>query len=166
MNYVYQIKNIQFMLINFVRMKMKLIFFSLLSSIFIFESFAQSDIEVNKKLIIIQDAKIDSLVILHRKAMEVNIAHEEHDGIVGYRIQIYFDSGNNSKNRALSVKEEFDKDHTDIPSYIIFGEPYYRIRVGDFRTKLEAEYFLKKIKPRYPNAFVTQDKIKFPKLLD
>jgi hypothetical protein len=115
---------------------------------------------------IIQDTRIDSLVLMHRKAMEMNLAHEEHDGIVGYRIQIFFDSGNNSKNRAIWVKNQFDSRYSQTPSYIIFGEPYYRIRVGDFRTKLEAEAFLRRISRRYPNAFVILNKIKFPKLLN
>ena len=119
-----------------------------------------------KDSMIIQDARIDSLVLMHRKALQINLAHEEHDGIIGYRIQIFFDSGNNSKNRAIWVKDQFYSRYSQMPSYIIFGEPYYRIRVGDFRTKLEAEAFLRRISRRYPNAFVIQDKIKFPKLLN
>ncbi len=126
---------------------------------------AQVTEKFDKSTVIIQDPRVDSLVLIHRKAMEMNLAHEEHDGIVGYRIQIFFDSGNNSKSRAIWVKDQFDSRYSQTSSYIIFGEPYYRIRVGDFRTKLEAEAFLKRIARRYPNAFVIRDKIKFPKLL-
>ena len=92
---------------------------------------------------VVQDPQIDSLVLLHRKAMEINLAHEEHDGIMGYRIQIFFDSGNNSKNRAIWVKDQFNSRYSRVTSYILFGEPYYRIRVGDFRTRLDAEAFFR-----------------------
>lgn len=122
--------------------------------------------EIDALQMINQDPRVDSLIAIHRKAMEKNLMHEEHDGITGYRIQIFFDSGNNSKNRAIWVKNQFDSRYSQVPSYIIFGEPYYRIRVGDFRTKLEAEAFMKRIVRRYSNAFVIEDKIKFPKLLN
>ena len=128
---------------------------------------AQDDIErTDDRKFLIQDPRVDSLILLHRKAMTENLAHEEHDGIVGYRIQIFFESGNNSKNRALGAKERFDRRYSHIPSYVIFKEPYYRVRVGDFRTKLEAEAFLHQINRRYSNAFVIQEKIKLPKLID
>ena len=147
-------------------MRIKLVFlFLFVSSLWLGLS-AQEVENLEEKKLIIQDARIDSLVLLHRKAMEVNLAHEEHDGIVGYRIQIFFDSGNNSKNRAIWIKDQFDSRYSNVSSYIIFKEPYYRIRVGDFRTKLEAEAFLKRISRRYSNAFVIQDKIKLPKLLN
>jgi hypothetical protein len=38
------------------------------------------------------------------------------------------------------------------------------VRVGDYRTRLEAEAFLKRISGNYPNAFVVKDEIDFPKL--
>lgn len=122
--------------------------------------------EVDTLKMINQDPRVDSLILLHRKALEVNLAHEEHDGIIGYRIQIFFESGNNSKNRAIWVKNQFDGRYPQVPSYIIFGEPYYRVRVGDFRTRIEADAFKKRIVRRYSNAFVIEDKIKFPKLLN
>ena len=114
---------------------------------------------------VVQDPRVDSLINLHQKAQQINLDHQEHDGIYGYRIQIYFESGNNSKNRAIWYKDQFDSRYPDVSSYIVFTEPYYRVRVGDFRTQLEAENFLRQIRRRYQNAFVTQDKIKFPKLL-
>ena len=113
-----------------------------------------------------QDLRVDSLISMHRKAMEINLDHVEHDGIDGFRVQIFMESGNNSKNKALWMKNEFDRRYSYIPSYIIFGEPYYRIRVGDFRTRLEAEAFMRRIVRHYSNAFVIKDKIKFPKLLN
>ena len=48
--------------------------------------------------------------------------------------------------------------------YLIFQEPYYKVRIGDYRTKMEAEAFLKKISGSYSNAFVVKDEINFPKL--
>jgi hypothetical protein len=53
--------------------------------------------------------------------------------------------------------------YSDANGYLTFDEPYYRVRVGDFRTRLEAEKFLRKISRKYPGAWVIQDYINFPK---
>ncbi|MBN2893280.1 MAG: SPOR domain-containing protein [Bacteroidales bacterium] len=79
--------------------------------------------------------------------------------IPGYRIQIYFESGNYSKSKAIEVKEDFESKYYGYHAYVSFNEPYYRVRIGDFRTKIEAVGFLKRIVRRYPNAFEVKDRI-------
>jgi hypothetical protein len=65
---------------------------------------------------------------------------------------------------AVEAKSHFVENHADIPCYLIFQEPYYKIRIGDFRTKVEAVKVLKEITAEYPNAFVVEDDINFPQL--
>ena len=79
--------------------------------------------------------------------------------IDGYRIQIFMEAGNNAIAHADSVMSVFNDAFPETPAYISFGQPYYRIRVGDFRTRLDAERTLEKIKRKYPNSFVTADRI-------
>jgi hypothetical protein len=43
-------------------------------------------------------------------------------------------------------------------------EPHFRLRAGDFRNRVEAEKCLRQIKPRFKEAFVTQDKIFKPRI--
>jgi len=138
------------------------ILFIIFFSNIIFFSMAQNNVAGNIE--IIQDTRIDTLIQKHVSINEYLIAKENHNGIKGYRIQIFFDSGNNSKNNATEIIEAFSKRYHNIETYISFREPYYRVRVGDFRTKLEAEGFLKKIIFRYPNAWIIKDDINFPKL--
>ena len=57
-----------------------------------------------------------------------------------------------------------EKKHPQITTYVTFREPYYRLRVGDFRTRLEAMEYLDRIKKNYPQAWVIKDKISFPEL--
>ena len=114
------------------------------------------------QLIIHQDSRIDTLIKKHIEINKINSAYPNHDGITGYRIQIFFDSGNNSKSRAMEVIEEFTEEYPDTGAYLTFGEPFYRVRVGDFRRKIEALGFLDKIKRKYPNAWIIKDKINFP----
>jgi len=90
----------------------------------------------------------------------------EYPGMDGFRIQIFFDSGNTSKQTAMSVKKTFETRFPDIKVYLSFEEPNYKVRVGNFRSKLDAEGCLKKIAPSYPSAFVVPDFIEFPKIAE
>ena len=107
---------------------------------------------------IIQDDRIDTLL---KKHIELN---ELDPQIEGWRINIFFEAGNYSKRLAIEAKSEFVNKYADVPCYLIFQEPYYKVRIGDYRTKMEAEKFLNKIVRDYPNAFVVQDDINFPSL--
>jgi hypothetical protein len=102
---------------------------------------------------IVQDERISQLADQYKK-MSLN-----NPEIDGYRVQIFFDSGSNSKNTAANIKGEFEIVYPEIKSYLSYKEPYYRVRVGDFRTLTEAVGFQKKIAIDYPNAFPVKDKI-------
>lgn len=119
--------------------------------------------QMNKgEINIFQHEKIDELLRLHKQVNADMMENMNDDGVYGYRIQIYFDSGNNSKQRATDVMEDFILEHPETGAYIMFTEPWYKVRVGDFRTKLEALGFLQKIKSTYPDAFIIKDMIHFP----
>jgi hypothetical protein len=121
---------------------------------------AQQDQEKQGHLEIIQDGRVNELLEKH---ITLNRAHQTLDG---YRIQIFFDAGNYSRNNAYRVRDEFLSRSPDstIAVYISFKEPYYRVRAGDFRTRMEAEGFLKRVKPDFPNAFLIRDQINLPKI--
>jgi hypothetical protein len=104
-------------------------------------------------VVVVQDEKIDQLTDQYRK-MSLN-----NPEIDGYRVQIFFDSGSNSKNKAISAKGDFDLGNPEMKSYLSYKEPYYRVRVGNFRTLSEAVGFQKKISSSYPNSFAVKDKI-------
>lgn len=114
---------------------------------------AQSLAPAKGEVEVLQDEKMIALTEQYRK-MSLN-----NPEIDGYRVQIFFDSGSNSKNKAASVKTDFETAFQGIKSYLSYKEPYYRVRVGNFRTLAEAVGFQKKISENYPNAFPVKDKI-------
>ncbi len=79
----------------------------------------------------------------------------------GYRIQIVAVSGTNSKNTAESERSTFLNTFPEIPTYLSYAEPYFRIRIGDFKTRLEAYKTLVEIQVFYPNAYIVPDKIQY-----
>jgi hypothetical protein len=104
------------------------------------------------------DPRIAELVDLH-------ITYSEEFPLIdGYRIQLEMSSGNAALDKLNEIKTEFEEKYPETKTYIIFREPYYRLRIGDFRTRLEAVEFLDRIKRDYPHAWVIKDKIEFPEL--
>jgi hypothetical protein len=116
----------------------------------------ESDIPGGKTEII-QDARIDLLVQKHIRINEVI------NTIDGFRIQIFSESGASSKTKAQAVHEEFQARYPGVGVYLTFKTPNYRIRTGDFRTKLDAQRFLIELTADYPNAFIVEDQINLPK---
>jgi len=105
---------------------------------------------------IIQDEKIRGLVSVHL------FTQAKMNGIMGYRISIYSNSGQEANKEADLTRAKFISRYEDVKSHKQFEYPFYKVYVGDFRTKSEALKFLKKIEYDFPNAFIRRDMISFP----
>ncbi len=103
-----------------------------------------------------RDPRIDSLVMKQRQI------YANDSTIDGFRVQIFMETGNDAVRHADSIREVFSQKYPETPIYLIFGQPYYRLRIGDFRTRLEAENQYQRIKKEYTNSFVTADRINLP----
>ena len=105
-----------------------------------------------------QDSRIESLIAKQRSLYKVDSSFN------GYRIHIFMEIGNEALDHAKNVKSQFEKAFPDIPIYLTYVEPHFLLRAGDFRNRVEAEKCLRRIKPRFKEAFVTADMIYRPKL--
>ena len=82
--------------------------------------------------------------------------------ISGYTILVYSGSGANSKLKARNSLINFESLYPDYPTHLAWKSPNYELRVGDFRTKLEAEKLLITIQKDFPTAFVKVANIELP----
>ncbi len=82
----------------------------------------------------------------------------------GWRVQIYFGSGSSSKNNANATKNKFmNRYGNKYGAYILWEAPYFKVLVGDFRTKAEAMNFEQKLKKDYSSTWVKHvDLINYP----
>ena len=83
----------------------------------------------------------------------------------GYRLQIYFGSGEKAHAQATKIKNEFLSSNPGVKAYLLFKSPDFIVRVGDFRTKSEALKLGKSMTYQFPNAFIVADEITFPELV-
>jgi len=81
----------------------------------------------------------------------------------GFRIQIISFAGANSKTNIEKASLQFEQQFPNIPSYKSYLEPNFRLRVGNYYTKLEAYKALQKISQTFSGAFVLKDQIEFLK---
>ena len=117
------------------------------------------------RLNLIQDPEIDTLIsryILVNKNLYDNFGYF---GMEGFRIQIYCSSNINARDESNKVKVEFMNKFKDIKSYALFAQPvWYKIRVGDFRSRTEAYRMFLIISKEFPNSDLVPDFINIPDL--
>jgi len=91
-----------------------------------------------------QDSKFEQLLNEKRK---INSSITINDR---YKIQIFNGDTENSKKTLL----DFKKTNKNSDATIIFSTPLYKVWVGNYKTRIEAEKNLSELKKKYPNAFL------------
>lgn len=134
---------------------MKRFFFLYLFLVIASLAFSQNSGSLNLN----QDTRIATLIQKQRQI------HALDSTFSGYRIHIFMEIGNEALAHAEKVKKQFEDAFPDIPIYLSYSEPYFRLRAGDFRNRVEAEKCLHRIKPQFREAFVTADMVYEPKIV-
>lgn len=80
----------------------------------------------------------------------------------GYRIQLSF----GRKEEVNTIRTEFLQQYPNYGAYISWLQPNFRLRVGDFRTRLQAERFLRELREDYQGSYIVRDEIELPPLED
>lgn len=131
-------------------MKIFFLAFAFLFAAFI--SFSQNgDIEI------IKDSRIDGLV--RKQGMVIPPATSPQ--LPGYRVQLFFDSDRKLVDEARS---KFVSAFPKVDSYILYNAPNYVLKVGDFRTLLEAEKVKGNLVKEFPTCFIVKEMINLPRI--
>ena len=80
---------------------------------------------------------------------------------VGYRVQVFYGS---DRRQTFQEQARFKGMYPRLNTYITYKEPNYYLRVGDFRTRLEAQRLMNELKPVFPTLFIFREKINAPVL--
>ncbi len=84
--------------------------------------------------------------------------------IRGYRIRIFFDNSQNARPAASAALGRFREMFPDIPAYMAYENPYFKVTVGNCITNEEAIILWGRIKPFFDKAFVIREDISIDKL--
>ena len=80
----------------------------------------------------------------------------------GYRVRIFFDNKQSARAASEETLKRFESMYHDVVAYRTYANPYFKVTVGDFRTKSEAMALLERIRYEFPSAFVVKENIAFP----
>lgn len=96
------------------------------------------------KTTVTQDPKFEQLLAEKRK---INTSITVNDR---YKIQIY----NGDSETAKRTLIDFKKDNKNFDGTIVFNTPAYKVWIGNFRSRIEAERNLVEFRKKYPNALL------------
>lgn len=95
-------------------------------------------------------------------AMKNHFTANKSRMITGYRVRIFFDNRQTARTESEAALNRFSARYREIPAYRSYVNPYFKVTVGDFRTKSEAMQLLERIKPEFPSAFIVKENISYP----
>ena len=124
---------------------------SLLVGVSVFDRLAECNTEVNQ---------IPQIREAFSKYVEQNSGKKRN----GYRIRIFISNAQNARAQSLEVENSFKELFPSIPTYRTPSNPYFKVTVGNYRTRSDAARALTIIKEEYPAAFMVKETIDYPEL--
>jgi hypothetical protein len=115
--------------------------FIIFFSFFAIQGFSQSTDTSAKNVVIHKDSRLD---ILAKKEAELNSAYSKalEKTMMGYRIQVI---STTDRAYVMNVRSTLLKKFPSQKNYLIFQAPYVKLRFGNFKTKEEADTYIKQI---------------------
>ncbi|MFW5955155.1 MAG: SPOR domain-containing protein [Rhodothermales bacterium] len=98
--------------------------------------------------------------------MEGSFSSGEARVVQGYRVQIL---SSVEKSEALEIEEEAKRwwrqegrrgvMPEELPVYVVYRQPYYRVRIGNFTSRDDAQRALSAFESRFPGSFIVPDQV-------
>lgn len=90
------------------------------------------------------------------KAPVVDKKNATRTTTMGFRVQIY--SGAN-RTEAYAEQARFKRLYKDLDTYVSYEEPNYRVKVGDFRSRGDAQELMQGLRKQFNSVFVFTEEI-------
>ncbi len=95
-----------------------------------------------------------------KSAIQAYVSKAESEKIQGFKVQLCSESGNNARQKATSMKSSFLSKYPNYDAQMVWESPNFKVRVGNFTSKLDATLFWRQIVPFFPQAYVVSTEIK------
>ncbi|MBA2423649.1 MAG: SPOR domain-containing protein [Chitinophagales bacterium] len=102
------------------------------------------------KITVVQDSGIQKVLRLYR------IFATEKRAVNGFRIQL---GANSNRQILLDIKAQFLHKYPDVGAYISYQQPQFKLRVGDFNSRAEANEFMDDLRSDFPTLFLVADQV-------
>ena len=97
-----------------------------------------------------------------RSALNKQVSANASKNYNGFRIRLYFASSRTAREESAAVIRRFNTMYPYIQAYRTYASPNFKVTVGNFRSRLDAEAFLRTIVGDFPDAFIVRERFKYP----
>jgi len=114
----------------------------------IFETLSSSDSTTHATVKIHQDKRIDQLLSNKRNPN----SNQNQSTTNGYRVQVFSSNVQRiSKNDDFKIERQIRETFPNKTLYVNYSSPFWKVRVGDFTTHIQAQSFRSKLIEAFPN---------------
>ncbi len=111
---------------------------------------------------IYQDARIAQLIALKKAGLDAPASNNQP--VMGYRVQIFSSSQQRTaRTTAFQLQARVKSSGIEAQTHIIYNQPYWKVRLGDFRTKAEAQLLREQVNKLLPDlqedTYIVRDNI-------
>ena len=114
-------------------------------------AFAQAD--STSSIVIHKDPRID-LLVKKQSAINEETTREARRSVPGFRIQVINTS---DRNAAINAKTKVYQLYPELKAYLLYQSPYFRLRVGNFKDKEDADDYIKALSKQFGNVYLVRD---------
>lgn len=107
-------------------------------------------------VVVIKDPRVDMLV---NKQIEINeiTTRDSRRSAAGFRILVI---SSNNRNNVIEAKTKIYRQFPELKSYMMYQSPFFRLKVGNFRERAEAEEYLQNIQKLFKSSvYIVPDTI-------
>lgn len=94
-----------------------------------------------------------------KNAVNHHVVSNGRRRVSGYRVRIFFDNSQNARAKSQSVASSFLSMYPKIAVYRTYDNPFFKVSVGDFRTRADAQMFADQIRGVFPSVFLVKETI-------
>lgn len=121
-----------------------------------FSFIANAQADTTGSVVVHKDPRIDLLV---KKQIDINeeTTRDTRRTMSGYRLQVI---NSNDRNKVFAAKARIYQTYPELKPYLMYQPPFYKLKVGNFKTKEEAEEYRKELSREFPSGvYVVRDVI-------
>jgi hypothetical protein len=107
-------------------------------------------------VVVNKDPRIDLLV---NKQIEINevTTRNSRRAAPGFSILVI---SSNDRNKVIDAKTKMYREFPELKAYMMYNSPFFRLKVGNFRERTDAEEYLSRIQRLYPTGiYIVPDTI-------
>jgi hypothetical protein len=95
-----------------------------------------------------RDPRVESLMNIQIRINEVT-TRESRRNQSGFRIQV---ANSKDRNEVFAIKTRVYQQYPELKPYLIYQPPNYKLKIGNFKTKEEAQVYVDKLNTIFPSG--------------